>query len=87
MRSIIEEPVVTNTIDRNIANNPRVEDVFNGLKWKLARDPSSEVQISIYDEPFFIESTNNFGMKNIPVIVCLYQFDANQVTIHEILIR
>ncbi len=37
--TIIEAPEVTDKIAASVLDNPRIEDAFEALKWRVARDP------------------------------------------------
>ena len=37
--TIIEAPEVTDKIADSVRDHPRIEDVFEALKWRVARDP------------------------------------------------
>jgi hypothetical protein len=49
-RTIVEEHAVRDAIDAAIDINPRTEDVWDALKWRLARDPIPEEALILVNE-------------------------------------
>jgi hypothetical protein len=41
LRTIVEEDIVSETIDQYSETYPRLESAFDGLKWFLAHSPES----------------------------------------------
>lgn len=82
LRTVTEENEVQKTIDKLIAQHPRLEDVYEALKWRLSKRPESGTLI---EEPYWIlKSSNDFEIDNIPMIKTLYSFNDEEVIIHSI---
>lgn len=80
-RVVAESASVSNAINQAKKKYPRVEDVFFGLKWVLARDPQKGVQLS---NSYWIIKTAPSAIRGVPVLVALYRFDGDQVDIDAI---
>jgi hypothetical protein len=84
LRTIIEEAVVSETIDQNTETYPRLEDAFDGLKWFLAHSPESG---EILDDFHWIYRNQADHEQNIPAILVIYTFDESKVILRFIALR
>jgi hypothetical protein len=79
MRTIREETAISKYFDENTLKYPRLSDVLDGLKWRLARKPESGTNI---EKNFYIlASSDVFDIPNLPTLVLLYKFDSSTVDI------
>ena len=80
IRTVVEEPAVTKTIDGATKQHPRIPDVFEALKWLLARKcdvlPSREISGSHY-----VYRQAEDSIAATPAIVVVYVYDNNSVNI------
>jgi len=85
MRTIIEEEHVSSKLDKHAAQYPRVNDVWRGVEWLLARKPERGVFLDEFEgEDLYLFKSSIISTPNIPVITVLYKFNANEVTILDI---
>jgi len=77
-RVVAESNSVTTAINRSKKKYPRVEDVFSGLKWALARDPANGILAS---NPYWVIKTAPSVAAGVPQIIALYRFDNDNVEI------
>ena len=82
-REIIEERSVSTAIDRAISKYPRIQEEFEGLKWRLSRAPEDGYCIPGSKPPFYIFKIEP-PIEEVPLIAVLYQYDENQVKIRAI---
>lgn len=83
LRTIREEHCVSEAIDKAKSKYPRIDEVFDGLKWRLARDPESGFELPNTDSPKYLIKPDP-PLKNLPIITILYEFDAFQVNILDV---
>ncbi len=84
MRTVVEEPIVTEIVDAETAIYPRLEDAFDALKWWLARRPDAG---KILDDLNWIYKQAGNRDLNIPALVVTYTFDHNEVNLLHLLVR
>ena len=79
-RTVIEEHVVAASIDAAIRKHKRYADLFDGLKWRIARAPQSGYPIpDTQPQAYLIRS---YQWHNFPgAILIVYVFDEESVTI------
>jgi hypothetical protein len=86
MRTIREEQVVSEIVDGAREKYPRLEEVFEGLKWYLSRVPDS-AEAEALDDINWLYRQDGDAHDNIPAILIIYTFDANYVTLKFVDIR
>jgi len=86
MRTVIEEPVVSETIDGSRGKYPRLEEAFDGLKWYLSRVPDS-AEAEALDDANWLYRQDGDAEDNIPAILVVYTFDAKYITLKFIDVR
>ena len=84
MRTVIEETIVSEIIDREGATYPRLDHAFDGLKWWLSHAPESGEAID--DLNWLFKQDGDLAM-NLPDLVVVYTFDARCVTLKFVLVR
>ena len=80
LRTICEDKSVSQTIDEAIKLSPRIEEAFDGLKWRLAREPENGVKLQGTNPEKYLFKITPL-IKNIPSITVLYEFNNHTVTI------
>lgn len=78
-RTIVEEDSVQDAVDGARGQFPRVDDVFEALKWRLARRPDSGTQID--SRGTYLLKTADICVDGAPVLTGMYTFDDDQVTL------
>ena len=76
--TIKEDACVSSKLDEHKAKVSRVEDVWRGLCWMLAKNPHQGEAINGF---FLMKSRDIF---TIPVITALYKFDDNEVEVLDV---
>jgi hypothetical protein len=84
LRTIVEDSIVSETIDQQTEIYPRLGEAFDGLKWFLARSPESG---EIVDDFHWIYRNEADREQNIPSILIIYTFDENKVVLKFIALR
>jgi hypothetical protein len=84
MRTVIEEPNVSEIIDAEEAIYPRLADAFDALKWWLAHVPESG---EVIDDVNWLYKQKGNRDQNIPALVVIYTFDHRFVAISYVLVR
>jgi hypothetical protein len=84
LRTIVEEPIVSETIDQQTEIYPRLEEAFDGVKWYLARNPEAG---EILDDFHWLYRNQADYDQNIPAMLIIYTFDDAKVILRFILLR
>jgi hypothetical protein len=82
-RTIVEEIVVTEKIDAVLPNIPRLEEVIDGLKWRLSREPERGYSLPGENPPKYLYKIDP-PATNFPMVTVLYEFDENEVHVLDI---
>ena len=80
-RTIIENDNVASKIDEAKEQYPRSEDVWEGLKWRLALKPEQGEDNS---EGFYLMKSTDLFVPAIPILTVLYTFNREQVEVLDI---
>lgn len=75
-----EVKTVSQAIEADLQNHPRLRDAFEGLKWVLGREPERGVRISGTKNPIRVYQQASRG-EGIPTIEVLYVLDDDLVEI------
>ncbi len=86
MRTIREEEVVTARIDAAKTQHSRIEDIFDGIKWRLSREPESGYQLKGHDPPCYLFKVAG-RIESLPVVTVLYSYGDDLVEIQDIRIQ
>lgn len=84
MRTVIEDPRVSEIIDSEQAIYPRLGEAFDALKWWLSHRPESGEMLD--DINWIYKQTGNQQL-NVPTLVVIYTFDHICVQIKFVLVR
>ena len=80
-RTIVEDVSAQESIDMAVPIYPRLNDLYEGLKWRLARRPAeSGVKLS-RDSDKYITKTLDWSQYNIPALRVIYSFNENETVI------
>lgn len=80
-RTILESHVAAKTIDNEIKKIPRLIDIYDGIKWRLARQPDMGYRVPRTDPPTYVIHSYHW---NIAAVVVAYHFDDDQVEILDV---
>lgn len=81
LHTIIEETRVTETLQTEIAANPRVDEVFEALKWRLARDPECGTLAEHPSGEYRLVFLPSVRPAKSPSLLARYQHDAMAQTV------
>lgn len=84
MRTIVEDQIVSEIIDREGATYQRLEHAFEALKWWLSHSPESGEPI---DDLNWLFKQNGDLDINLPDLIVIYTFDARCVALKFVLVR
>jgi hypothetical protein len=77
-RTIIESHIAVKTIDEEIKKVPRLIDIYDGIKWRLARQPEGGYRVPKTKPQTWVIHSYHWG---IAAVVVAYHFDDDQVEI------
>ena len=80
MRTIREEKPVSQAIEEAKAKYPRIEEIYEGLAWRLAREPEVGYQLPNVSPPTFIYKIQP-TLTDQPAISVLYRYSDDLVEI------
>lgn len=83
-RTIIESHVAQKYIDNEIRKLPRLIDIYDGIKWRLARQPEVGYRVPRTEPPTYVVHSWHW---NIAAVVVAYHFNDDQVEILDIKIE
>jgi len=84
MRTVVEEQIVQDKIDAARKKYKRLEDIYGGLSWRLAREPESGMPINKQSPNIFLIKIDSVSDIQLPGILVVYSYDDNQVNILDI---
>lgn len=89
LRTIIEQQLVTAALKRAKQEYPRIDELFEGIKWMLARNPTYGASPVRHNEVIVGYVRRNKAWKGgrIPAITITYTVTDNEVTVEAITIR
>lgn len=80
-KTIVESSQAQEAIDTAVKIYPRLVDLYEGLKWRLARRPAeSGVKISKLHNRYIVK-TLDWSSYGVPVVRVIYAFDENETEI------
>ncbi len=83
-KTVIEENAVSEAIDQAKARYNRIDDLYEGLKWRLARQPD-DAHVPIPDvEGFHTIKTIRWLIEGVPVIQAVYRITDDEIIITSI---
>lgn len=77
-RTIVESHDAEQTVDQEIKGNPHFSDFYEGLKWRLAREPDIGYRVPETDPQTYVVHSYHWS---VAAIIVAYRFDDNQVEI------
>ena len=84
MRTLIEWPSVSETIESKAAQYPRLIQAYEGLRWWLSRHPERGELMA--DTRHWIFKQQGDGRIKVPEITAIYTFDHTTVEIIAVLV-
>jgi hypothetical protein len=81
MRTIVEEQIVQEKIDSARKKFKRLDDIYNGLSWRLSREPESGVSIGKRSPNIFLAKIDPAGDVDLPGILVIYSYNDDHVNI------
>ncbi len=81
-RTVVEEKSVTDFIEKHQEEHRRLEDVYEAIKWRIARSPGDGFEIAGTDKRLL--KTVDRPTIGIPAVVVMYSFDEETVIIEAI---
>ena len=83
-RTIVEDDSVVAVLDTQCKLNPRVEELWCGWTWRLARDPETD-SVEIHPDGLrLIKSDPQNKAYGLPTMVVAYTFNDKEVVIHKL---
>ena len=80
-KSVVESNQAQEAIDTAMKTYPRLNQLYEGLKWRLARRPAeSGVKISRLHNKYILK-TLDWSSYGVPVVRVIYSFTDNEVEI------
>ena len=83
MRTLTEWPTVSETIEINAIQYPRLRQAYEGLRWFLSRQPESG---ELLDAHHWIFKQPGDARIEVPAITAIYKFDHATVEIMSVLV-
>jgi hypothetical protein len=81
-RTVIEDNRAASAVDEAEARYPRFSDLYEGIKWRLARKPEESGEPVPDFEGYYTLKTPNWIIEGVPVVQVLYKVrNKNEVTI------
>jgi hypothetical protein len=77
-RTIVESHDAQRVIDQEIARDARLSDIYDGLKWRLARQPEIGYRVPKTSPQTYVTHSYHW---NTSAIVAAYRFDEDRVEI------
>jgi hypothetical protein len=81
MRTVVEEPAVSQLLDTGFRQYQRLADAYEGLKWYLARRPEGGLAHPKGRGAYVYKQAGSYG---VPAITALYTYDDKTIVIRMI---
>jgi hypothetical protein len=82
MRTVIEDNAVAIIIDKAIQSYPRLQESYDGLKWRLSREPESGIVLPGNINKYLFKTAPQ--VLSLPTITVLYDFNDSAITINDL---
>ena len=80
-RTVLESHVAAKIIDNEIKKIPRLIDIYDGIKWRLARQPEIGYPVPRTNPQTYVIHSYHW---EIAAVVVAYHFNENQVEILDV---
>jgi len=82
--TVVEEHAVSEQISKISERFSRAEDLYEALKWRLARKPHDGVPIA--GTPYFLIKTSDPGdyTPGVPIIRAMYSVSENEINVYSV---
>lgn len=84
--TVVEEPEVTEALFDAIQIDARVEDIFDALVWRLARQPESGNLVEQDGVEYRVVKSLPLRLGKTPSMLMLYQFNESFVMVKKIVV-
>lgn len=83
-RTVVESRDAQGLIDNETDGYPRLRDLYDGLLWRLARQPEIGYPVPETDPPLFLIHSTNWRRRPLPVIVIAYTYTPDRVFVQAV---
>jgi hypothetical protein len=80
-RCVVIEPAVQEYLDQEIRSYPRLEHIFQGLEWRLARQPELGYPVPNSNPRRFLAKTIPYRFPVPLVLTVMYRYTESEVII------
>lgn len=80
-RTIIESELVAKRIDSAAKEAPRLYELYEGIKWKLSRNPTGSTNVVDLGDGWYMAKTYSWAPGGLPSITVLYRVNDHEVII------
>lgn len=89
LRTIVEQPLVTAALKRAKEEYPRIEEMFDGIKWKLARNPVHQATKVLNGEVLlgYVLRTISWKAGRVPSLTVVYRVTEDEIFVEALTIR
>lgn len=81
LRTIDEAELVKRRIDKAVEEAPRLYELYEGIKWKLARSPTTAANVASLGNGWYMAKTCSWAPGGLPSITVLYKVGDHEVFI------
>jgi hypothetical protein len=83
-RTVVESRDASALIDAEIDSFPRLQELYDGLIWRLARQPEIGYSVPETDPPLFLIHSRDWQRPGLPVIVLAYTYSTERVFVQAV---
>jgi hypothetical protein len=84
LRTVVLSDEAQEVLDRESTLHPRLDEVYRGLEWRLARKPEDGYQ---FDYELWTAKIDADSFAKTPALVVLYKFDENRIEVLRLLVQ
>lgn len=85
MRTVVEEKRVEESLDQVRARFPRLEEIFEGWKWRLSRAPEMGYCLPGTSQELYLAMSKPLAPDH-PQLLFIYRFNREEVVIVDLII-
>ena len=87
-RTIIEQPLVSKRLDNTVKEYPRLPEMFEAAKWRIAREPFRGATRVPDKKPMcYMIRTRPWKVGMVPSLTVLYRVTTSEVIIESLAVR
>jgi len=83
-RTIVEARDASALIDAEIDGYPRLRELYDGLLWRLARQPQIGYPVPDTQPPLYLVHSRDWKRPGLPVIVLAYTYSDDRVFVQAV---